>query len=135
MAAPIAIEQTKTLDEVSPTTSQRHQILLKGVSFASKQLKKCFKGAGRMIDSKGKGLWFEVTGSTQADLLKRAGPYMPGKVGVFENLLFKHSPWVSGGIFVDLNPGSRVRYIPVPSSHPGLAGFHFGAAELACPLA
>ena len=129
MAGLIAIEQTKTLDQVTLTTSHCHKIVLKCVSYASKQITKFYKGVGRMIDRKGRGLWFELTGNTHAELVKRAGPYMPGKVGVFENLVFKQSPWVSGGIFVDLNPGSRVKHIPVPSSHPGLAGFDLAAEE------
>ena len=134
MAAPIVIEQTKTLDQVPFTASQRHKIVLKSVCYGRKQIKNFFKGTGRMIDMKGRGLWFELTGNTSAELDRRAAPYKPGKVSVFENLVFKRSLWVSGGIFVDLNPSQRVRRHPVPDAHPCLAGFHLDAAEPSCRL-
>ena len=87
-----------------------------------------------MIDFKGNGLWFEVTGSTREELNKRAEPYKPGKACVFENLVFKSSHWVSGGTFVDLNPSRQLRYTPVPSAHRWKDLFTRGAAEPSCPL-
>ena len=134
MAAVIDPGQTKTLDQVSFTTSKCHKIALKSVSFAVKPIKGFVKGTGRMIDFKGNGLWFELTGSTREELNKKADPYKPGKVCVFANLVFKPSQWVSGGIFVDLNPSRVLKHTPVPSAHPCLTLFHLGAAEPACPL-
>ena len=42
MTAAILIEQTKTLDQVSQTTSQCHKMALKSVCFAIKQIKGFF---------------------------------------------------------------------------------------------
>ena len=68
MAASIVIEQAKTLDQVPLTTPQCHKKALKSVSFAINPIKGFVKGAGRMIDLKRSGLWFELTGSTHAEV-------------------------------------------------------------------
>lgn len=114
----------KTLDKFAPgRPTSSYKVMLKSMFFATKPVKNFFKGLGRLTDTNGNTVWFELTGSSQAEVAQRARCYIAGKVNVFTSMVLRSSLWHSGGRFVDLNPQHGVRATPVPTAHPQLAGF------------
>ena len=106
-----------------------YTVRFKSMYFETKRVQDFYKGVGRFIDHTGKPMWFELTAHTQQELLTRARNYMPGRAGVFSNVTVKGSVYYSGRRCINLNPQTRVRCAPLPSSDARFTELSAGPAE------
>ncbi len=104
-----------TVDKVVISRTTTYKFLLKTQYFHIKPVKIFYKGCGRWQDNGHSALWFEVTGTTAAEVEKKAKSVMKkGAVIVGTNMTIKKIVqwWSDGGFVVDLNPKSNARCNP-----------------------
>ena len=109
-----------TVDKVVLSKSVNYKFLLKTMYFYIKPVKSFYKGCGRWQDTGHSALWFEMTGTTAAEVEKKAKNVMKkGAVIVGTNMTIKKIVqwWSDGGFVVDLNPKSNARCTPVAPTH------------------
>jgi hypothetical protein len=108
-----------TVDKVVISKTTTYKFLLKTQYFHIKPVKIFYKGCGRWQDNGHSALWFEMTGTTAAEVEKKAKNVMKkGAVIVGTNMTIKKARWWSdGGFVVDLNPKSNARCTPVAPTH------------------
>ena len=109
-----------TVDKVVLSKSVNYKFLLKTMYFYIKPVKSFYKGCGRWQDTGHSALWFEMTGTTAADVERKAKNVIKkGAVIVGTNMTLKKSVkwWSDGGLVVDLNPKTNAKCTPVAASH------------------
>ena len=109
-----------TVDKVVISRTTTYKFLLKTQCFHIKPVKFFYEGCGRWQDNGHSALWFEMTGTTAAEVEKKAKSVMKkGAVIVGTNMTIKKIVqwWSDGGFVVDLNPKSNARCTPVAPTH------------------
>ena len=113
---------SKTFSGFPATNAASCETKVKVVAFACKSQRSFYRGCGRVVDSDNTGMWFEVTGDSKTDCLKRGGVLPVEKTVRLANMVFKRSSWhsqsgCSAGNLIDANPARKLKVQPIAASH------------------